>query len=235
MLLYFACYPRAFSGSRAAQLHAPVGSLLWYYTSAPESGLPMSQGPPTQLEELHRHLMTRWVLWGLLPLAICTIGMFIASATSGPGPIEGKQATRLAFEIILGIGAALFLAAFYIDGHWTGSERIALKIYSAAGGDESRQPSSWAGTREHRSSLQAEAEIAIRTIKSSADAITLMGTGIGLTAIVTVLRGLSLGYGVQMILLGLFYQLFIFSRHPYYERVADAAPRGELLPADDGE
>lgn len=176
--------------------------------------------------------MTRWVLWGLLPLAICTIGMFIASATAGPGPIEGKQATRLAFEIVLGIGAALFLAAFYIDGHWTGHERIALKIYSAAGGDETRQPSSWATTRVNRSSLQSQAAVAVDTIKSSADAITLMGTGIGLTAIVTVLMGLSLGYGVQMILLGLFYQLFIFSRHPYYERVADAASRGELLPAD---
>lgn len=192
----------------------------------------MSQGPPTQTEELHHHLMTRWVLWGLLPLAICTIAMLIASATSGPGPIAGKQATRLAFEVVLGIGAALFLAAFYIDGHWTGAERIARRIYIAAGGDESRQPSSWAQSGKHRSSLQAQAEIAIATIKSSADAITLMGAGIGLTAIVTVLMGLSLSYGVQMILLGLFYQLFIFSRHPYYEQVADAAVRGELLPAD---
>ncbi len=192
----------------------------------------MAQAPQTELEELHQHLIIRWALWGLLPLALCTIGMLVASATSSPGHIEGKQATRLAFEIILGISAAFFLGAFYIDGHWTGAERIARRIYRAAGGDEEREPSVWAKRAENRAQLRAHGEIAIRTIKASADAITLMGSAIGIVAIVTVLMGLALSYGVQIILLALFYQLFIYSRHPYYERVADAASRGELLPPD---
>ena len=192
----------------------------------------MAQGPPTELELLHHHLMTRWLLWGLLPLAICTAGMFIASASSGPGPIEGKQATRLAFEIVLSIGGALFLAAFYLDGYWTAAERIARRIYIAAGGDEERQPSSWAQSPHHRSQLAGQAQIALGSIKASADAVTLMGSAIGISAIVTVLMGLGLGYGAQMLLFGLFYQLFIFSRHPYYERLAEAATRGELLPPD---
>ena len=192
----------------------------------------MAQGPPSELELLHQHLMTRWFMWGLLPLAICTAGMFIASAASGPGPIEGKQAIRLAFEIVLGIGAALFLTAFYVDGHWTAAERIARRIYTAAGGDQERQPSSWAQSGRHRGQLAEQAGVAFATIKASADAMTLMGSAIGISAIVTVLMGLSVGYGAQMLLLGLFYQLFIFSRHPYYERVAEAATRGELLPPD---
>ncbi len=192
----------------------------------------MSQGPRTELDELRQHLLTRWVLWGLVPLVICLAGTLVAYATSGPGPIEGKQAERLAFEIVLGIGAALFLTAFYVDGHWTAAERIAKRIYLAAGGDPDRQPSSWAQSARHRAQLQEQAHIAYRTIKASADAITLMGAGIGLIAIVTVLMGLGLSQGIQMLLLGLFYQLFIFSRHPYYQSVAEAAARGELLPPD---
>lgn len=192
----------------------------------------MSQGPETELEELHHHLITRWVLWGLVPLAICLAGTLVAYATTGPGPVEGKQAERLAFEIVLGIGAALFLTAFYVDGHWTAAERIARRIYTAAGGDPERQPSSWVQSARRRGQLQEQAAIAFNTIKASADAMTLMGSGIGLMAIVAVVMGLGLGQGIQMLLLGLFYQLFIFSRHPYYERVADAAFRGELLPPD---
>ncbi|MCD6361824.1 MAG: hypothetical protein J7M38_13290 [Armatimonadetes bacterium] len=192
----------------------------------------MSQGPPTELEKLHQHLMSRWVLWGLVPLAICVIGTLVAYSTSGPGPVEGKQAERLAFEIVLGVGAALFLAAFYIDGYWTAAERIARRIYVAAEGDPTRQPSSWAQSARHRTQLQQHAHVAFDTIKASAGAMTLMGAGIGLAAIVAVIMGLNIVHGIQMLLLGLFYQLFIFSRHPYYERVAEAAFRGELLPPD---
>jgi len=131
------------------------------------------------------------------------------------------------------VGAAVFLAGFYLDGHWTDADRVARHIFRAAGGDESRSPLSWAQSGAHRSALQSNAEIALRSIRASADSITLMGIAIGLTAIVSVLMGLPAMHAIQILLLGLCYQLFVLSRHPYYVELAEAALGGELLPKED--
>ena len=193
----------------------------------------MGQAPLSEQDGLRRILMGRWIWTGLLPLLVCGVVVLLVATVAPGGPIHGKQQTRLAFEVVLGVGAALFLAAFYIDGHWTNAERIAQRIYTAAGGDRERAASSWAHSARHRAQLQEQAVLALTTIAASANAMTIMGGAIGLVAIVTVLMGLTLGHAAQLLLLGLFYQLFLLSRHPYYERVADAALRGELLPADE--
>jgi hypothetical protein len=187
-------------------------------------------GEQEQIESLHEHLMRRWVTWGIAPLLACALIAGAAALWAPEGPIEGKQQTRLAFEIVFGVAAAVFLAAFYIDGHWTNSQRLAQKIYDAAGGNEDRNPTSWAQSGAHRSALREEAGIALDSIRASADAITLMGGTIGLVAIVSVLMGLPGAHAVQILIMGACYQLFIYSRHPHYIEVAEEALDGRLLP-----
>lgn len=191
-----------------------------------------------QIDNLHEHLMHRWVTWGIAPLLVCALITGLLALWAPDGPIEGKQQTRLAFEIVFGVGAAVFLAGFYIDGHWTNRRRVAKKIYQAAGGNEERDPTSWAQSGAHRSALRDEAGIALGSIRASADAITLMGVTIGLVAIVSILMGLPGAHAVQILILGVCYQLFIYSRHPHYVELAEDALNGQLLPPreelDDG-
>ncbi|MFW5869159.1 MAG: hypothetical protein ACOCX2_15140 [Armatimonadota bacterium] len=183
-----------------------------------------------QIDSLQDHLMRRWFAWGIMPLLACAL-LVGALALWGPeGPIEGKQQTRLAFEIVFGVAAAVFLAGFYIDGHWTNRQRVAHKIYEAAGGNEDRNPASWAQSGAHRSALRDNAEIALNSIRASADAITLMGGTIGLVAIVSVLMGLPGAHVVQVLIMGACYQLFIYSRHPHYMELAEEALDGRLIP-----
>ncbi|MGI5819049.1 MAG: hypothetical protein ACOX9R_13250 [Armatimonadota bacterium] len=188
-----------------------------------------------EIDSLREHLMRRWVTWGIAPLLLCALITGLLALWGPDGPIEGKQQTRLAFEIVFAVAAAVFLAGFYIDGHWTQAERLAKKIYRAAGGNEERNPRSWAQSGAHRSALRSEAAIALSSIRASADAITLMGITIGLVAIVSVVMGLPGEHAAQLLLLGACYQLFIFSRHPYYIRLAEAALDGQLLPRGEDE
>jgi len=113
------------------------------------------------IEGLREHLLRRWVNWGVVPLLICAVITLLLAMWSPDGPIEGKQQTRLAFEIVFGIAAAVFLAGFYIDGHWTSAERVAKKIYEAAGGENARHPKSWAQSGAHRSALRSASDIAL--------------------------------------------------------------------------
>ena len=183
-----------------------------------------------EIDSLQEHLMRRWVTWGIAPLLVCALVTGLLALWGPVGPIHGKQQTRMAFEIVFGVGAAVFLAGFYIDGHWTGRQRLAAKIYRAAGGNEDRNPLSWAQSGAHRSALRDEATIALTSIRASADAITLMGISIGLVAIVSILMGLPGVHAAQILLTGACYQLFIYSRHPYYVQVAEEALEGRLLP-----
>ena len=202
---------------------------------APRAGPAIMSVEPEPIEILRQHLLRRWINWGIVPLLICAAITLLLALWGPQGPIEGKQQTRLGFEVVFGIAAAVFLAGFYIDGHWTGAERVARKIYEAAGGNDGRHPKSWASSGAHRSALRSSAQIALGSIRASADAITLMGIAIGLTAIVSVLMGLPSDHAIQILLMGAAYQLFIFSRHPYYIRLAEAALNGELLPRADDE
>lgn len=185
---------------------------------------------PEEIELLRKHLTSRWLWLGIAPLLGCALVVWLLVMIGVEGPVEGKQQTRLAFEIVLGVSAAVFLAGFYIDGHWTNSTRLARKIFTSAGGAEDRDPRSWAQSTAHRSALQNQAEIALNSIKASADAITIMGGTIGLVAIVSLLMGLPPVHSLQLLVIGLCFQFFVFSRHPYYIRLAEAALDGQLLP-----
>ncbi len=193
----------------------------------------MAQGPQDALQRLHEHLVLRWVLWGLVPLAACAVLVLLGTALAPPGIVHGKQETRLAFDIVLAFGAAVFLAAFYIDGYWTSSDRIAAKLFRAAGADASRSPSSWAQSSSHRARLREHSDIALRTVTASADTMTALGGLIALAAVAAIAIGLQLTHAGQVLVLGLSYQLYLFSRHPYYERLAETATRGELIPPED--
>ena len=87
--------------------------------------------------------------------------------------------------------------------------------------------------RTKRSQLAAGAELAFASIHRSVSILTAIGLLTGLIALVAVVSGLALAYGLQLLVLAATYQLFVFSRHPYYDEVLEAALDGKLpLPQD---
>lgn len=174
--------------------------------------------------EARRWMQRTWLMWGLAPLLVATMLMAAVSAVWA-GPVTTDEHTlERGFHAVLAVCAALFLAGFWLDSRWTHSERIAWRIWSAAGGDEFT-PS--------RTQLGAQAETALKTTASSVTALTIIGAAIAFTAVISVWAGLGIGEGFQLILMGVCFQLFVLSRHPYYEELAAAAVRGELAPPQD--
>jgi len=169
-------------------------------------------------------MLRTWFGWGLGPLAASAMLMFAVSAVWASPLNADKHIVERGFQAVLAICAGLFLTGFWLDGKWTHSERIATRIWLAAGG-ESFTPS--------RSQLAAQADIAFKSIASSTTALTVIGGAIAVAAVISVWAGLGVGQGAQLVLLGLAYQVFVLSRHPYYEEVLQAAARGELVAAEE--
>ena len=176
------------------------------------------------MEQIHR----TWLTWGIVPLAVCAMLMLAVSKAAWAVTLEADEHDiERGFQAVLAICAALFLIAFWLDGKWTNSERIAARIWQAAGGEEFTPTSK---------QLADQADVAFRSIASSATALTAIGGAIAVAAVVSVWAGLSIGQGGQLMLLGLCYQVFVFSRHPYYEELLGAAVEGELVvPEEDDE
>lgn len=180
-----------------------------------------------KLNQMRRRLRHTWLMWGLAPLGIFVLLMLGMSAVhadaaqSANGPqiqIERK------FKAALAVSALLFFIGFSLDGRWTDAQRLGQRVYRAAGGN---------GMRPTRSARAAQADLAFSSIESSVNALTAIGLIMGLIAVLATV-GLQLTYGLQLLVLAIIYQLFVFSRHPYYNEVLQAAVRGELpTPEDD--
>jgi len=171
-----------------------------------------------------RALKRTWLTWGLAPLTASALVMFTVG-TVWANPIQADEHNiERGFQAVLAVCAALFLAAFWLDGRWTNSEGIARRIWQAAVGGEQIVPD--------RGRLAERADVAYASIRSSHSAIVAIGNAIAVAAIVSVCAGLSTAQGAQIILLGLGYQLFVLSRHPYYDELLLAASRGELVAPD---
>lgn len=178
-----------------------------------------------RVAETMERVQRTWLMWGVLPLVVAAMLMFAVSAVwASPSTADAHDVER-GFHAVLAVCAALFLAGFWLDGRWANSERLALRIWQAAGGEEFTPT---------RSQLAAQADLAFRSITSSANILAALGGAMAVAAVLSVGAGLGLGEGVQIILMGLCYQIFLFSRHPFYREILEAAARGELVvPAED--
>lgn len=179
----------------------------------------------TRVIQARDKMMRTWLMWGMLPLVASALLTFTISVAWAK-PLQGVDVHNIerGFQAVLAICASLFLAGFWLDGKWTNSERIAQRIWKAAGGGQFSPT---------RAQLAAHSDIAFKTIGSSVNALTFMGAAMAVAAVVAVWAGLGIAEGAQVLLLGLAYQFFVFSRQPYYEEVLEAASRGELVVAEE--
>jgi hypothetical protein len=172
------------------------------------------------MQAVNRRLVEMWVRWGLIPLGgalVVMVGLSLVRGTSGASPPEQLA---LGFKAVMAIGGALFLLGFWLDGRWTEAQRVAHMIWVAAGGGEFNP-----GKRQ----LAERADLAMQSLMLSTKALTLIGLLIGLAAVLAALAGLQLGFSIQILALALAFQLFIYSRHPYYRELMEAALHGELV------
>ena len=177
-----------------------------------------------KLADARLGLRRTWLLWGVGLLAICALLVLATSASHASEAQTSQRQAERKFEAALAVSALLFFVGFSMDGRWTDAERLGKRIYKATG-DQSFSPSP--------SQLAAGAELAFASIHRSVSILTAIGLLMGLIALVAVASGLALAYGLQLLVLAATYQLFVFSRHPYYDEVLEAALDGKLpVPQD---
>ncbi len=172
------------------------------------------------IQQVNRQLRHMWVNWGLVPLGLAFILMALVSVLR---PVKGAaepEQLALGFKGVMAAGAALFLMGFWLDGRWTEAQRLARMVYQAAGGN---------GFRPSKAHLALQADRIMDSLMLSTKALTVIGLLIGLAAVLGAAAGLRFGYSIQILLLALAFQLFIYSRHPYYREVMLAALNGELV------
>lgn len=171
------------------------------------------------IQQVNRQMQRMWVTWGLVPLGIAFMLQVLMSLLRPGSGVTGPEQLALGFKGVMAAGAALFLIGFWLDGRWTEAQRLAKAIYRAAGGN---------GHKPTRRELAEYADLAMESLMLSVKALTIIGLLIGLAAVLAAAAGLQFGYSIQMLLLALAFQLFIYSRHPYYREVMLAALNGEL-------
>ena len=168
------------------------------------------------IQQVNRQLRHMWVNWGLLPLGLALALMAVMSVLR---PVHGAaepEQLALGFKGVMAAGAALFLIGFWLDGRWTEAQRLARMVYLAAGGN---------GLKPSKAQLALQADRIMDSLMLSTKALTI----IGLAAVLGAAAGLRFGYSIQILLLAVAFQLFIYSRHPYYREVMLAALQGELV------
>jgi hypothetical protein len=165
-------------------------------------------------------MLRMWLMAGVLPLLVCAMLTLAVSVAWAKPLTADEHDIERGFQAVLAICSALFLIGFWLDGKWTNSERLARRIWRAAGGEQFSPT---------RSQLAAQSEIAFRTVTQSAHTLTIIGAAMALAAVISAGAGLRMAEAAQVLLLGMAYQLFVLSRHPYYGELLMAAARGELV------
>jgi hypothetical protein len=172
------------------------------------------------MQAVNRQLREMWVRWGLVPLGGALILMLAMSHLRGAAGASPPEQLALGFKAVMAVGGALFLLGFWLDGRWTEAQRVAHMIFLAAGGAEFKPA---------KRQLAEHAGLAMHSLMLSTKALTLIGLLIGLAAVLAALAGLQLDFSIQILFLALAFQLFIYSRHPYYRELMEAALHGELV------
>jgi hypothetical protein len=173
------------------------------------------------MQAVNRQLRIMWVRWGLIPLGCALILLVVTSMLRHTVPLSPQpEQLALGFKGVMAVGAALFLLGFWLDGRRTEAQRVAKMIWVASGGN---------GHRPAKRDLIDHADLAMNSLVRSTRALTVIGLLIGLAAVLASLAGLKFDYSIQILLLALAFQLFIYSRHPYYRELMEAALRGDLI------
>lgn len=172
------------------------------------------------MQAVNRRLREMWIYWGLVPLGAALAVLLLLAAMKHAGGASPPEQLALGFKAVMAIGGALFLIGFWLDGRWTEAQHVA-KLILAAASQETPRPS--------KAQLADRADLAMQSLLLSTKALTVIGLLIGLAAVLAALAGLQLGFTIQILALALAFQLFIYSRHPYYRELMEAAMRGELV------
>ena len=167
--------------------------------------------------KLRTELRRTWLIWSCVPLAGLVLVLLAASAVYASQPELSIKRAEDSFYTFLAICALVFLFTFTVDGYWTNPKRLAEKISRA---DDSGLPQSAAA--------EARANLASRAVLGSASALGFLGHAIAIAAVLCLAGGAGTMYAFLLLSVAVSYQLFLFSRHPYYEKVVEAALQGEL-------
>ena len=180
-------------------------------------------------------LRRTWLVWSVFPLAGVLVALVLSTVAYASQPVLSQKRAEDSFYTLLAISALVFLFAFTVDGYWTNPKRVAEAIarrLSPGGGSEPGNGNSShlqsAGNPEQRATLASE------VVVSSATSLGFMGHVIGLAGILCLIAGAGPVHAYLLISVAVSYQLYLFSRHPYYERVVEAAHTGELETEEDG-
>jgi hypothetical protein len=177
----------------------------------------MELSPPTR--RLRMQLRRTWLLWSCLPLVVILVGLAATTAVYASQPVLSQKRAEDSFYALLAISALVFLFAFTIDGHWTNPKRVAQRIRRRLEAGPAGAPESLGETR---------AAIATEMVLGSSTALGLMGHVIGVIAILCVVGAAGAVYAYLLLAVAVSYQLYLFSRHPFYEQIVEAAFAGEL-------
>jgi hypothetical protein len=172
------------------------------------------------IQAVNRQLRHMLVAWGLVPLGVAFVLMVVMSLLRPAHGAAGPEQLALGFKGVMAAGAALFLIGFWLDGRWTEAQRLARLVFEAAGGSRFKPT---------KTQLAMQADRVMDSLMLSTKALTVIGLLIGLAAVLGAAAGLRFEYSLQLLLLAFAFQLFIYSRHPYYREVMLTALQGELL------
>ena len=154
-------------------------------------------------------LRRTWLIWSVLPLAVFLLALLAGTAVYASAPVLSQKRAEDSFYAFLAISALVFLFAFSLDGYWTNPKRVARAI--ARHGDGA-----------------PAGDITARVVVGSASALGVMGQVMGLVPILCLSGGAGVTHAYLLLTMAISYHLFLFSRHPYYEQVVEAAASGEL-------
>jgi len=152
-----------------------------------------------------------WLIWSVLPLAVFLLALLACTAVYASQPVLSQKRAEDTFYTFLAISALVFLFAFTVDGHWTNPKRVTRALAR-----QGETASAGAATS--------------RIVVTSASALGVMGQAMGVAPILCLIGGAGVVHAYLLLSLAISYHLFLFSRHPYYEQVVEAAENGELTP-----
>ncbi len=176
-----------------------------------------------------QRLSNIWLFWGLFPVGVVIVLMLAlagpaASANTAGATQQEHLVIKRRAEAVMAVAALFFFAGFSLDGRWTDDERIGGRILRAAGADQFRP------TRDQNAS---QAETAFRAVNLSVTMLTGLVLAMVLLVLVAVVIGLPLVNALYVLVLAAIFQVFVFSRHPYYSDLIYAAISGELSDLDE--
>ena len=180
---------------------------------------------------LRVELRRTWLIWSCVPLVAVLTGLVATTAVYASQPVLSQKRAEDSFYALLAISALVFLFAFSVDGHWTNPRHVAERIRKRLAGIEA-DPGA-AAQAAPQGAAEFRAGVAAGIILGSSSSLGLMGHAIGVIAILCIISGAGPVNAYLLLAVAVSYQLYLFSRHPYYEQIAQAAYADELEPEED--